>query len=283
MTNHEIDILFQKLEAGTCSPQEELLIEELLEQQALDMGEEYVSFLMTEKKKISTAPVSLVLHAETGSIDKMLDKQEVEMGVLYEEYKAFAQSEKSSTDVSLLIQAENGELERLLEEEAFDPIYEKFIANEQQVSCDLDIDLIVQSHTGSLDHLLEQQENGLESPYNSFLEKEKEIHSTLDVESIIRKHEVKTSKEADVIPLWKRVRRLGSIAAVFLAVFAAIFLLKPDNGGSLADGLTDKERIEAELALEQTLAALGMAKNKLDKGTENMKGLTNLKHTRIFK
>ena len=171
-------------------------------------------------------------------------------------------------------------------------VYERFIQTERNIQSRIDVELLIQSHTGGLDSLLDQQEMGIDGAYDVFLNKEKQVKSSLDVESIINNRSANTSTEdssdkepAKIIPMRRIVKRYTAVAAVFFAIIAAVFLLNPDfSGGEVADNnLSDSERIEAEKALEQTLAALGMAKTNLDKGKENMKALKNLKHTRIFK
>lgn len=292
MTNREIDLLLDKYEAGNCSQEEEQLFDQLLESQALEMGDLYSAFMNIEKSQVSSEKIELVLSVASGELDKDLVSQKETMGSEYDQYVAYAQSEKSDIDVALLLNVNNGEMDQEIENHGLGEIYESFVQAERNIKSDIDVELLVQSHTGGLDSLLDQQEMGVEGAYNEFLHNEKQLKSSIDVESLINERssettgEDRTDKEpAKIIPLRRFIRRYASIAAVFVAIVAAVFLLNPDfNGGEkYADGLSDSERIEAEKALEQTLAALGMAKTNLDKGRENMKALKNLKHTRIFK
>lgn len=286
MTAREIDLLIEKFEAGNCTEEEALLFDQLLDVQASEMGDLYTSFLGSEKAVSTNENITQIVDIASGEIDEQLNVQKEEMGSLYNDYVAYAQNQKSNIDIDALLKLSSGELEKEIEVHGLGEAYETFIINERNVKSTIDVELLVQSHTGGLDALLEQQENGIQRTYTDFIESEKQLKSNIDVDSLIKEKLNKTTREEPkIIPLRKTIKRYVAVAAVFVAIISAVFLMKPTNSGNdgYASGLSDAETIEAEKALEQTLAALGMAKTNLDKGRENMKALKNLKHTRIFK
>jgi len=260
MTQKEIDTLLDKFEAGNCSAEEELLVDGILEAQAEGMDTVYEAFLNEERLSASSSHVQLIVQAEDGELDEILDVQASDMGSIYKDFVASAKNEHAEFDVDLLLQAHDGRLDKMLEQQEMGEAYDKFVAAEKGLVSKTDVELVIQAHTGGLDELLEH------------------VKEVLPVEV--------DEEEAKVIPLSSRWKKYRGIAAIFVVALAAIFLLQTSNGwgdNQFADGLSVEERKEAELALEQTLAALGMTKNKLDKGTENMKLLKSLKHTEIFK
>lgn len=293
MTQREIDLLITKIDAGNASKEDQILFEEILEAQASDMGDLYTSFTANEKAQESSEDVNELVDMTSSGIDNALTEQKANMGELYNEYVAYAQNQSSVLDVNLVVQMESGELDEALANHGLGAVYEAFIENERNVQSILDVDLLIQSQTGSLDSLLEQQEEGLVGSYGDFVQQEKQLKSKTDVSSLIQdriENNEKNDEESDndgakIIPFRKFIRRATAVAAIGLVVIAAVFMLNPteNNGLASGDGLSDMERIEAEKALDYTLAALGVTTKKLDKGRENMKALQNLKHTRIFK
>ncbi len=282
MTQKEIDILLDKFEAGMCNAEENQLVESILEAQAEGMNEEYKSFISSGKSVSYNEETDVILKANSGELDEILEAQSGEMGKEYERFMASAKIKKSSTDVELLLKAQDGSLDQMIEEQAMGALYERFVQHEKLAVSATDVELVIQSHTGGLDALLTQQQDMMSNEYKLFLEEEKKVKSTFNVEDVITKKE-----EAKVIPLGSRWRKYRGIAAMFVAVIAAVFVINysPNQADSnaYANGLTAEEQVEAELALKQTLAALGITKNKFDKGTDNMIGLKKLKHTEIFK
>ena len=282
MTQKEIDILLDKFEAGMCNAEEEQLVESILEAQAEGMNDEYKNFISNGKSIAYNEDTNVILKANSGELDELLEAQSSEMGKEYERFMASAKSKKSSTDVELLLKAQDGSLDQLIEEQDMGSLYERFVEQEKLGVSVTDVELVVQSHTGGLDALLNQQQEMMSKEYKMFLEEETKVKSATNVEDVITKKE-----DAKVIPLGSQWKKYRGIAAMFVAVIAAVFVINysPNqvDSGAYANGLTAEEQVEAELALKQTLAALGITKNKLDKGTDNMIGLKKLKHTEIFK
>lgn len=281
MANENMNLLIEQYEKGLCNAEETRLVEAFLEAEDKDGMEMIHSYISLQKTKTSKLDVNQLVATRTAEMEDLLR--------FYEEGHI--------SDVDKIVVEDFLQDKELIKIEA----YSEFITSESKLVTNITAGKVVETYERSMllnryengnvtdiestliDQLFVESESSLESNYQSYIQSEKLKRSSLDVEKLLQKD----SKEAKVVPMsptynW---RKLAGIAAIFILFLTAAYNVNKIFGDEmvLASNVNTVEIEDPDLALEYTLAALGLTGKKLNKGTENMKLLDGLKHTEIFK
>lgn len=270
--------LLEKYEQGLCSAEEKAQVEKHL----ADMEQDFVPGYEDLKESVEESFLQI-------DVETLITKRNLEMNQMLDRFeRGESDLEETKTVESFLADQDRLNI----------PLYQKFILAERQIKAPfssasivkkIELDSLLKSYEdGSIsDSDLVQVESAVDSisiddipNYKAFIEQEKAISSNINVLDLIE-------PEVKVVPLnpARSWRQWGMIAASLVFVLAAIFVLKPDSSvATLANQDNNTIEIEdADEALEFTLAALGLTSKKMNKGTENMKHLKDLRHTQIYK
>lgn len=242
---------------------------------------------------------SLLVKYEQGTCsDEELKQVETFLGeqdkIEIDAYKNFVSSEKEikyHVDVLGLINEETSDLnieQELIESESLlkNEQYSAFINQEKSIQSDLNVDELLHDYDvvpENIDQLLAEQEKSMGSLYNKFIEQEAQKNLTTNISKFLNNEK----SETKVVPLRKAGtwKRLTAIAAIFVFALAAIFVLRQNVSQSnpvLAE-VNGVEITDPEEALAYTLSILNKTSVNMQKGTDNMKVLTQLEHTQIYK
>lgn len=220
---------------------------------------------------------------ESSRVEQFLEQEAQSTPDIYGAFVNTERNKTSSSEFEHILAQDEDMMDAFLDSQLADmgTNYQDYISASRTQTSKIDFDQIVESNPSMLDAFLEEQEQEVDPLYTALIEDTVKQRSKLELSKLIP-----LEQEATIRTMSGRswYRPVSAVAAALLCVFAVVFLMRnPATEVEAYAELTPQEELEAKQALEYTLAALGMTKNKLSKGTKNLHVLKALEHTEIFK